>query len=300
MNNNATVIGHPTMGRQGGSGGGSLPIPVPIAQGGTGQTTANSALNALQALTIGQASLLNLLDNLTNLAPTIFTETHRSTGVVAAGFGLGNAVDLQSAAGFIRRVMTDIVSLIVATDGAETARRDISVMSAGALLKTASFGSLSGNPVIYVGDPALGVGILRAGGFFQLLASNTAIFSANTTGGTIFVPITVIGKVLSSDSLKQGTALTNANTTVLASGGSEYTLPAGTLTVSRTLTMGITDTPLTGQIVRITRLDVTANTYVVKDDAATTLYTFPVSVKGAADFKFTGVHYVLDRFWQLN
>lgn len=99
---------------------------------------------------------------------------------------------------------------------------------------------------------------------------------------------------------KLGAALTDANLSKDVSNGAEFVLPIGTLTASRTLTLAVTGSPITNQVIRVTRYDATANTYLVKDDAATTLLTFPVSVRAAADFKFNGTHFVLDRYWLMN
>lgn len=252
---------------------------------------------------------LLLADSVTNTAPDGVVEKHLTSGTPAAGFGITDAVELQSAGGTNRRVMTDVTQLTTATDAAEVARRDIQVMSAGALQKICSFGPdpAIATPMIYLGDPTGANGLRNSSANrVDLVINNTAYIQCNGGVVTINVPISVTGagtftgKVLSSDSMKQGANLTDANLSKDVSNGSEFTLPTATLTASRTLTLAVTGSPVTNQIIRVTRLDVTANTYVVKDDAATTLLTFPVSLKGAADFKFNGTHFVLDRYWVLN
>ena len=50
-------------------GGGSLPDPVTIAHGGTGQTTANASITALAAMLLGQTCTFALSDNITNTSP---------------------------------------------------------------------------------------------------------------------------------------------------------------------------------------------------------------------------------------
>src|SRR6185295_309372 len=72
-------------------------------------------------------------DASTTQAPDGIVERHTTSATAAAGFGLTDAVELQSAEGTLRRVMTDVVSLVTATDGAEVAQRVISVMASGAL-----------------------------------------------------------------------------------------------------------------------------------------------------------------------
>lgn len=92
-----------------------------------------------------------------------------------------------------------------------------------------------------------------------------------------------------------GTALTDANATInpATDAASEYTLPVTTLTTARTLTLGNTGSPVTGAVVEIVRRDLTANTYTIKDNAATTLFTFGASPSRAtaASFYFNGSNY---------
>lgn len=114
-------------------GGGSLPDPVTIAHGGTGQTTANAGFAALAALVLGQTSTIALSDNLTNTAPIARVLSHASSGTAAASFGVGDAVDLQNGSGTLKRVMTDVTTLTTATAGSEAASRKVQVMKAGAL-----------------------------------------------------------------------------------------------------------------------------------------------------------------------
>lgn len=81
-------------------------------------------------------STLILADASTTQAPDELVLRHTSSGTAAAGFGGTFAVELQSAAGNIRRVMTDVTDLTTATDGAEVARRTISLMKAGSLVSS--------------------------------------------------------------------------------------------------------------------------------------------------------------------
>jgi len=88
-----------------------------------------------------------------------------------------------------------------------------------------------------------------------------------------------------------GANLTDASVTKnpASDGVSEYQLPAATLSASRTLTLGTSGSPVTNDVIRIVRLDLTANTYLVSDGSST-LFTFPVSPTGptGASFYFNG------------
>lgn len=86
--------------------------------------------------------------------------------------------------------------------------------------------------------------------------------------------------------------LTDADATLAIATASEFIATSGLFTTNRVLTLATTGAT-TGEIIRITRRDATANTLTVKDDAASTLYTFPASTKRKADFRFDGAHFVL-------
>jgi hypothetical protein len=244
-----------------------------------------------------------LADAATNTAPDGSVERHTTSGTPAAGFGLTDAVELQSAAGNVRRASSDVVDYASATDGAEEARRTFNVVVGGALSahsRLTYVASSANNPAFFLGNPASAMGLIRAGASNLQLMIGSAILDMTAALITANVPIACVGKILSTDSLKQGAALTNADLSKDVAAGSEFTLPAATLSASHVLTLAVTGSPITNQIIRVTRLDVTANTYVVKDDAATTLLTFPASTKGMAEFKFNGTHFVLDRYAVLN
>lgn len=80
--------------------------------------------------------------------------------------------------------------------------------------------------------------------------------------------------------------LTDANATVTVTDGNRMVLAAATLTATRNLTLGITGSPGDKEVIVVERYDTTANTYVVKNNAGTTLYTFPASVKRRASFQY--------------
>lgn len=89
-------------------------------------------------------------------------------------------------------------------------------------------------------------------------------------------------------------ALADADATKTLAQGSEFTLPAGTLTANRSITLS-TSGAVTGDVVRVVRQDVTAFTLAVINGGAGagTKYTFPASVARVADFRFDGTNWVL-------
>lgn len=84
--------------------------------------------------------------------------------------------------------------------------------------------------------------------------------------------------------VKAGANLADTDATIqpATDNASQYTLPAATLTMNRTLTLGTTSA-WAGLMVRIVRKDVTANTLAVG-----ALFTFPESTAMAAWFQYTG------------
>lgn len=88
--------------------------------------------------------------------------------------------------------------------------------------------------------------------------------------------------------------LGDAGVTITVSQGSEFTLPRGTLTTNRSITISTTGA-VTGEVVRVTREDSTAFTLAIVNGGAGagTLYTFPVSVTRVADFRFDGTNWAL-------
>ena len=98
---------------------------------------------------------------------------------------------------------------------------------------------------------------------------------------------------LGSEIPTAGTNLTDANASINIGGGAQCVLPAATLTTNRVLTLAVTGSPLTGEIMAVLRRDTTANTYTIQDDAGTTLFVMPASTKFAAYFRFSGTHFVL-------
>lgn len=128
-------------------------------------------------------------------------------------------------------------------------------------------------------------------------ADLTAIAALSTTAygrGLLTLASAVAdAESLGSEIPTQGTNLTDANATITIAGGAQYVLPAATLTANRVLTLGVTGSPLTGEIMAVLRRGTEAFTLTVQDDAATVLFTMPASTKFAAYFRFSGTHFVL-------
>jgi hypothetical protein len=93
--------------------------------------------------------------------------------------------------------------------------------------------------------------------------------------------------------------LTDADATITVAQGSEHKLPDATLTMDRTVTLD--PTAGTDEVLRISRLDVTAHQLIVVNGGGGggTIFTFPVSVKRVADFRFDGTNWVLSGFARL-
>lgn len=131
-------------------GSGSLAGQLPGGGGGSGTFTAPETLL--------------LSDATTNTVPDTLIIRHTTSGTVAAGFGETEAVELQSAGGAVRRVMTDVISLTTATDAAEVAQRQVSLMNAGALSTVLTLAQSTNFPVGgSAAAPTLTVGPSRAG-----------------------------------------------------------------------------------------------------------------------------------------
>jgi hypothetical protein len=91
----------------------------------------------------------------------------------------------------------------------------------------------------------------------------------------------------------EGTALTDAAQTLAVAGGNNY-VQAVALTASRTKTLSNTG-PETGEVITIIRTTTAAFTMPIVNGGVGggTPYTFPVSAKRVADFRFDGVNWVL-------
>jgi len=97
-----------------------------------------------------------------------------------------------------------------------------------------------------------------------------------------------------------GPALTDASVTIQVSQSNARALPSATLTANRTLTLATTGAN-TGELIRVSRLDVGAFTFAVVNGGpgGGTLYTFPVSIAREATFVFNGTNWALDLHWAI-
>lgn len=120
-------------------------------------------------------STLVLADASTTQSPDVLVLQHTTSGTAAAGFGALYAVELESAGGTTRRVMTDNTFLVTATNGAEEARRTISLMVAGTLQSAISFGFRAANnfPAVFFGPPVDDTTLGRVSGTLQVTVGTT-------------------------------------------------------------------------------------------------------------------------------
>ncbi len=100
--------------------------------------------------------------------------------------------------------------------------------------------------------------------------------------------------VLGAAARLAGTALTDAAATIVVGGGNWYTMPAATLTVARSITLGTTGA-ISGDEMTITRDDVTgfAMTIVDGGSGTPTLVVLPGGEKGFAVARFDGNNWKL-------
>jgi len=88
------------------------------------------------------------------------------------------------------------------------------------------------------------------------------------------------------------TNLTNADLSRSISDGSRFVLPNATLTAPRTLTLAATGSPILGETIYVERYDTTANIYTVVDAvSALTIFTFPVTIRRSASFRWNGTNW---------
>lgn len=119
-------------------------------------------------------------------------------------------------------------------------------------------------------------------GLAQYFSSTQSTLCSKTSAGLI-VPL-FTGSI--------GAALGNADATVQIGSGNVRVLPASTLTANRALTLGTTSA-VSGDIIRIIRLDAEAFTYAVINGGvgAGTLFTFSSATKGDLEFRFDGTNW---------
>jgi hypothetical protein len=143
---------------------------------------------------------LTLADATTTTAPDVFVIQHTTSGTAAAGFGETNAVELESAGGTTRRVMTDVTKLTTATDAAEVAARTIQLMNAGALADVVVFSIVETNfpavgtaaaPSVTIGATAAKTGFHGTSGYLCLDAGGVQVLYLNSSSLIATVPMTV-------------------------------------------------------------------------------------------------------------
>lgn len=163
---------------------------------------------------------LVIADATTATAPDGIIEQHTTSGTAAIGFGITDAVELESAGGTLRRVMTDVTSLQSATDGAEYAQRVISLIGAGALSTALT---LQWNaPALQL---TLGSNGLRSTSttLLELVLSGTSFMNVVSTTGVNF-PF--------RSCTNRGAGVAAATTITLGTGGNVFPISVGTGTIN--------------------------------------------------------------------
>lgn len=194
-----------------------------------------------------------------------------------------------------------------------TSGQPVTVVVAGLLTNVLS-GVFGGSPV-WLGDNGAvsdqkptddGAILIRLGTSINSTDMIVCIENYGYSGGATKGPITTqLDGKLNPNILPLtpviGSPLTDADTSINISEGSQRILPEGTLTADRVLTLDVSGSPITGESICIVRLDTVPQTYTINDDASTTLVVLPsTSIRYTAYFKFDGTHYVLDHAMRIN
>lgn len=223
--------------------------------------------------------------------------------VITAGANFGNFTLTDFA---IMRASGGFPVIQYATDGSGTQELNLFLLGFSSLFSPSG----GGTSIVQ----------LTGTGFLFLIASPTAFVGANTIGlptsvqfssnscgasiataqsgvldtGLIASVTTATGQAQKNTYGFSGANLTDADATILvtASGGNWRILPAATLSAGRNLTLSVTGAQ-PGDQITVTRLDLTANTYTVKDGAGTTLLVMPASKANFGKFQFTGTAWKL-------
>ncbi len=181
-------------------------------------------------------STLVLADATTNTAPDLLVLQHTTSGTAAASFGETSAVELESAGGTTRRVLTDVTALQVATDAAEEARRTLSIMVAGALQVWGALGyRVAGNfPALFFGPASDDTTLGRVTGTLQLTVASTLAQQWTATGNTSNIQHTFSSRAV----LKRGSSTAVATTITIPADGNLLPLTAGTGTLNSIVATG--------------------------------------------------------------
>jgi hypothetical protein len=166
---------------------------------------------------------LVIADAATTTAPDGIVEQHTTSGTAAAGFGITDAVELETGGGTLRRVMTDVTSIVTATDAAESIKRTFSIMIGGALAAAASVGE-------FVTVPALFLGSTASGCLFRLVSSSNI---QHWCGGADVLNVfsNRIESVVRLNTVR-GASIAVATTITLGTDGNVFPLTVGTGTLN--------------------------------------------------------------------
>jgi hypothetical protein len=257
-----------------------------LANGGTGQTTALAAGDALSAQSTNLAGG-NTVDLATATGPVV---TITGTGFTISSFGTRPAgakqtIVFASSGGAI----IHNGSALICPFGASI------VVTAGDVFEMTSMGSGTWRMTGYLPitasfwRTALGLAAMAS----SAIAAN--ITDATTVGRSMLTAATAVAQaeLLGSEIPTAGTNLADANATIAIGGGAQYVLPAATLTANRVITLGVTGSPITGETIAILRRGTEAFSLTIQDDAATSLLVMPASTRFAGYFRYNGTHYVL-------
>lgn len=258
---------------------------APLLLGGTGQTTAPAAFDALSVKAPDIASAATIDLSVASCPGNYVVITGAGGPVTSLGIApAGTARVLRFAS--TPTITHNAASLIL--PGAANI-----VAAAGDVMFVHSLGSGNWRCTSY----------LRASSLPALaaeLASTAAALGAALIGiqdaAGLITATTVEGALaeLAGAPRLLPATLTDASVSVTTSTGSELTLPAATLTANRTITINA-GTAAAGEVLRIIRRDATAFTLAIVNGGVGggTMYTFPVSVARVADFQWDGTNWAL-------
>jgi hypothetical protein len=190
------------------------------------QPTDNGYKLEVAAATLG--SLFSVADALTNTTQEVLTRKHTSSGTTAAGFGVLEAVDLQSAAGTLRRVTTTATTLTVATDAAEEGQCTYNVMQGGALQSCLTIGWFANSslPYLLFGAPGNGHGIMRSGNTLVITIASSQLFTWSAASVTSSLPLLQNERVAVSPPATSSGAVTKLSLTPGADTGTTLSTEA--------------------------------------------------------------------------